>query len=157
MCIEKSSVEDTTLSTAVKKSHFSNNKSSATNDSCTPPPSKHKYIHIHTQSTCTVAGLLWCVSAVYPTNKSGSQCCLSEFLLSASAVHSQLAQLSPLSLAKQPICKDRGREKEKKSEKKNSREKPVDVTEKKRERETDCFNNADCQELHSCSGCCMCS
>lgn len=77
-------------------------------------------LHPHPPKTCstfTVSAPPSCVSAVYPLNKSSSRCRLSEFLPFASAVHSQLAQLSSLSLAKQPICKDRGRVKERNREK----------------------------------------
>lgn len=92
---------------------------------------------------CTSVLCLYCISHEWSQLPR-----LPEFLLFASTVLSQLAQLSSLSPAKQPICKDRGRGKDRKREKKEKR-REIDGNERKRKKETDCFHNVDCQELHS--------
>lgn len=131
-----------------KRLSFSNNKLCTTHDLMLVITT----LHPHPPKTCstfTVSAPPSYVSAVYPLNKSSSCCRLSEFLPFASAVQSQLAQLSSLSPAKQPICKDRGRVKERNREKRKGEENQRMEMRRKRERETDCFDNVDCQELHS--------
>lgn len=75
---------------------------------------------------------------------------LPEFLLFASAVLSQLAQLSSLSPAKWPICKDRGREERgRETKKRKGEENQWMGMRRKGGKERDCSDNVDCQELLS--------
>lgn len=121
------------------------NSSTAINDYFLPPSPEHTYLYLHLR----VASLLYIPRMIpAPTAAWVSSLCLHCTLTTGTALFPFSGQTAHLQRQREGKGQEKGK-KEKRRE--------IDGNERKRKKETDCFHNVDCQELHSLQSQCALS